>query len=210
MWTTIFTAIGVILLGILYYFDLLFNKAITREVFDQCMVIYREWQGDIDHVGKVFGEISSDLKPKLTSSKSPAFGIYFDDPKSLINKAQARCSIGYILITEEQKKDAQEIASTSNNKYKIASVPKAMTLSLEYKYRNMFSILLLGYFWRKIMAQFYSEGMKRKNDTSFVEVYDLREGRQSTIRLHYPLENIETFLITSVKKPESLDLKSKF
>lgn len=193
------------IIGLLFYMDLLTGKKVSHSMLHQSMILYREWQGDMETVGQQFQDMGKELADKLDKKDSRLFGVYFDDPKRLFNPKLARCIIGFILETEDQKRVGQDIAS-SNPKYKMGVLPETMTLSLRYKYRNPFSILLLGHFWKKVLKQFHSEGLKRQVDTPFVEIYDLRANSESLIHLHYPLENIKELYLSSLPKPAGLDL----
>lgn len=191
--------------GALFYYDLLSSKTIVHRMMKHSMVLYREWQGDMDTVGSVFQEMGKELSDRLSRKESRLFGVYYDDPKRLIDPKQARCIIGFILETEEQKRTGQEIASQSQ-KYKTGVLPETMTLTLKYRYRNGLSIFLLGHFWKKIMKQFHKEGLKRQEEAPFIEFYDLRTQGDGHFHLHYPLENLKQLNLSSIAKPASIDI----
>jgi hypothetical protein len=196
---------SIIAVGALYYFDLLSSKKVLHQMMKHSMVLCREWQGDMKHIGSQFQEMEKELSDKLSRRDSILFGVYFDDPKRLIDTKQARCMIGFILETEIQKRVGQEIVN-QNSKYKTGVLPETMTLTLKYKYRNPLSFFLLGHFWKKVMNHFHFESLKRQENTPYIEVYDLRDRGDSHIHLHYPLENFQQLNLSSIPKPASLDL----
>lgn len=125
VYSMLIAILAVLVVGIvvaLYYFDLLSKKEITHNVFSECVVLYKDWQGDIDTVGNEFSTMSNELKSRIGASTSLLLGIYYDDPKKVVDKTKARCIIGYLLEIEEQKVAAQAVVS-SNDKYKTKPLP---------------------------------------------------------------------------------------
>jgi DNA gyrase inhibitor GyrI len=192
-------------LGLLAYYDVLFSKKVTHEMLPHSMILYREWQGDMDKVGEQFKKLGMALYDKLSSKEARLFGLYFDIPDLLNDPKEARCAIGFILDTEEQKRLGQEIAS-QNSHYKTGVFPKTMTLSVKYRYRNSLSILLLAHFWKKVMNHLKTEGLKRHPSTPFLEIYDLRCSGDGHFHLHYALENPKDLSFSSIPKPAGLEL----
>lgn len=169
----ILMGLGVIAGIFLVYMGFHKQIVIKHKRFGKHYALYREHQAEYSKdMSRLFGELYRDIGSAFGRDKE-AFGIYYDNPQSLVDPKAARVVVGIFLAEQDMDKAKSFVTQRSDFRFKV--LPDVDIVTTTIPYRNF-----LTFIWgnaKVCPALFNHLGEKRlvndvANDThSVMEVY---------------------------------------
>lgn len=135
-WYAITLVIQVILFAaFLGYMGVFKTLQVTEQELGPYTYVYERFVGPYKDTGPVFKKVEAALKADgITPDK--AIGIYYDNPEK-VAKEKLRSDCGIVL----KESDLAKVPALKK-KYPVGTLPKKMSMVVEFPMRNMFSYML--------------------------------------------------------------------
>jgi len=193
-------AIGGIV-GFAAWFGVFTSIKIWEQKFDGGLFYYREYQGHIKNIGSHFQAICAQ-RSKLFGQHdgvSPT-GIYYDDPKSLVNQNMMRASTGLLinkpgLVTSQIEQQLQALG------FKIAHLPPAMSLYGKFPSKTGLSCVLGAMKFYPKLSKIVAESGEKYSDMKNSASIEVIEG--GYVHYYFLTENFKDIPPSSYPRPDS-------
>ncbi len=167
MFATIIIIILLIVLFLLYMGVICPSPIIAIKV-DKFLFVYKECQGKYTKIKDEWISLGSILKklPEKDRFNLTPVGIYWDDPRNLIDESKSRWCIG-VKIDDPSKKATIDILK--NEGLKTIELPTCESFTTTLVFRNKLSYLFLGCSWGRFANASLWGRLKDKNDLTALQ-----------------------------------------
>ncbi|CAI2380221.1 unnamed protein product [Moneuplotes crassus] len=199
--------------GYLYYAGAFKSMNIHTTSLGYREAFYRPFQGSFEKdIYPAFNEVMKDIKQLEEKQKSDkienvnSFGIYYDNPDDLKDRAKCRADIGFTFnnkglddtAREELKKSYEE----KGYQYTTFKTTDALHENFAIKYPMWVSFWIASYKWypaakKRLFENGTLAKLSKGVEYGFIEVYE-----NGNIEFYGPLEHFEDFHLTKFPTPE--------
>lgn len=164
---------------------------------------YKEYQSKYADIGKHFEpfvKTMHDLKPSYDKKHFSLVGLYFDNPKWLMDQNKSRTAIGFLAYDGLEKSDREKLSAGMTGT--ILPPFRAMTIPMcKYGMKTLYSI----YMWMLMRVYFAKncKPLKDEGETGIV-IGDITTGTRSKMFIPLPAE-LKKFAFISLPRPELND-----
>jgi len=192
-----------IFLKILWDIGLFSTIKFSSGEFKNCELYFLNYTGDYNKLGKEFNKLTKILtKFNLDRNVYNSFGIYYDDPKKMLDKSKCRAVIGIIKEIDRFSRNKVEGNETlmsyfKENNFRKSEIPA--TNSLRSSFPTVFSMsLIIGIikFYKALNISLEDENFLKsfklvnKNIYCTIEIYGDNE-----VFFYVPVQNVEKFAL---------------
>jgi len=173
----IIAAIIIYTLGWAIYGGVFASVEMEEKVFGGQFLVYESYTGNYGKIHKIIDNLYTKLATEEQIFAQSGFGIYYDDPKEVIQselKSEAGC-----ILTEN---DYQKLGKI-DDKYSLKKYPVQNCLVATFPFKNTLSISLgITKVYPKIERYIQTQGYKKQ------PIFEIYDQRNNTITYVMPIE----------------------
>ena len=180
---------GMVFLYMLGYFT---KIKFTEKEFPGMHIVYAQNSGDYKKIQGFYMWLGSKLKGNFKEDNL-GFGIYYDDPKKVVNQEECRCIGGVVLSPEEIKSESYKEFLKKEPRFRYKYLRRSPSIYTSFPYINYASFQIADQKIWPSLRRFLKENPKYKDfglcQGECIEVYNLEDEdfRKRKINYYWPL-----------------------